>query len=160
MTFIRLRNSMLPAREMPVALYAGVLLSTLFELLGAVLALATLDDTPAQAAGRHFNLGQLQFPLNSAGAWALLVGMAAITWAFRTGRRWARYGAAVFWTLPAAARPLPTSLEAWTHQAYAIGFAACVIAYLFRNDAVEAFFARSTQARATMRAARTHESRT
>jgi hypothetical protein len=143
----RLLGPLLPAREMPTGLYGGVFLSALFELGWIIIALATIGDTPAQAAGRRLNFGEAHFPLNSPIAWVALAGMIAITWGCRTGRQWARYASVVFWIIPVAARPFPTSPEAWAGLMYGAGFAACVAAYLFRNDAVAAYFARAEQAR-------------
>ncbi len=151
MMFKRLTNQLVPAREMPTGLYAGVLLSALLELGWIVVAIATLGDTPAEAAGRWLNIGDAHIPLNSIIAWAVLVGMVAITWGCRTGQHWARYGAVMFWLFPLAARPLPASTDAWVKLVYGVGFAACIAAYLFRNSAVEVYFARADQARRTAR---------
>ena len=44
--------------------------------------------------------------------------------------------------------------DALAELAYGVGFAAIVAAYLFRNDAVEAYFARAELARASLRSAK------
>jgi hypothetical protein len=131
---------------MPTGLYAGVFLSALFELAAIAASIATIFT--GDAAGK-FNIGHAHFPLNGFVAWAVLAAMLAITVGCRTGRQWARYAAVAFWILPIATLPIATWPDALAELAYGVGFAASVAIYLFRNDAVEAYFVRAAQARAS-----------
>ena len=145
MTPSRWIGPLLPAREMPTGLYAGVLLSALFELTATVVSIAMIFTGDV---GGKFKIGLADFPLNGFVAWIILAGMVAITVGCRTGRQWARYAAVVFWILPIATVPVTTWPDSLAELAYGVGFAACIAGYLFRNDAVEAYFTRAALARA------------
>ena len=146
MTPSRWIGPLLPAREMPTGLYAGVFLSALFEIAVTVVSIATIFTGDA---GGMLNIGRAHFPLNGFVAWTILAGMVAITVGCRTGRQWARYAAVAFWILPIATVPVATWPDSWAELAYGVGFAACIAGYLFRNDAVDAYFSKAAEARAS-----------